>query len=254
MKSRWTVSFLLGLFFLFIIVACISEIETAKGIPGPTTSPAATLHFLGNKKISPVIYLDGTTPSGVAVDIVNALARHMSQLVEKRAMDWSDAQTLVAQREADALIQINSTDEQKKIYKFSDLLLEYHFSIFVRTEKMGTSGHSGLRGLLVGVESGGLPQQLTQKDPQIQMIIIPNFLDGFHQLNKEKSFFFYKNNKNSDPFYHSKTIGQFNKVRIWILCIKKIPVIINRSVTVEVAHISAGLFGSDNSSGEGRIE
>jgi PAS domain S-box-containing protein len=184
MKRKWMVSFLLGLFLLFIIVACTSEKETAKGIPGPTASPVATLLFLGNKNIAPVVYLDGTTPSGVAVDIVNALARHISQPVEIQAMDWSEAQTLVAQGEADALIQINSTEARKKIYDFSDPLLESHFSIFVRTEKMGISGLSSLRGLRVGVESGGLPQQLIQKDPQILMTIIPNFLEGFHQLNE----------------------------------------------------------------------
>jgi PAS domain S-box-containing protein len=99
-------------------------------------------------------------------------------------MDWSEAQALVTRGEADALIQINQTEERKKIYDFSDPLLESHFSIFTRADKMGISGISSLRGLRVGVESGGLPQKLLEKDPQIPLTIIPNFLEGFKLLNE----------------------------------------------------------------------
>src|ERR1035437_5431448 len=76
------------------------------------TSRANTLLFLGNKNIVPVVYLDNMTPSGVAVDIVRALAQHIPQPVEIKAMDWLEAQTLVARGEADALIQINQTEER----------------------------------------------------------------------------------------------------------------------------------------------
>ncbi len=140
------------------------------------------LLFLGNKNIAPVVYLDNTTPSGVAVDIVRALAKHIPQPVEIRAMDWSEAQALVARGKADALIQINETEERKKIYDFSDTLLESQFSIFVRTDRVGISGITSLRGLQVGVESGGLPRQLLGKNPRIQLTIIPNFPEGFKLL------------------------------------------------------------------------
>ena len=123
-----------------------------------------TLLFLGNQNIAPVVYLDGTTPSGVAVDIVHAIAEHIPEPIEIRVMDWSKAQALVAQGDADALIQINPTEEREKIYDFSDTLLESQFSIFTRSDKMGISGPSSLRGLRVGVESGGLPQQVLEKD------------------------------------------------------------------------------------------
>jgi PAS domain S-box-containing protein len=142
------------------------------------------LLFLGNKNIAPVVYLDDTSPSGVAVDIVRALANHIPQPIEIKAMDWSEAQALVARGEADALIQINQTEERKKIYDFSDTLLESQFSIFTRTDKMGISGLSSLRGLQVGVESGGLPRQVLERDPRILLNIITNFLEGFKRLNE----------------------------------------------------------------------
>jgi len=140
------------------------------------------LLFLGNKNLAPVVYLDDGVPSGVAVDIVRALANHLSQPIEIKAMDWSEAQMLVARGEADALIQINPTEERKKIYDFSDTLLESQFCIFTAANRDGISGPSSLRGLRVGVEPGGLPQLVLEKDPLVQLIVIPNFLEGFKWL------------------------------------------------------------------------
>jgi PAS domain S-box-containing protein len=141
------------------------------------------LLFLGNRNIAPVVYLDNGAPAGVVVDIVRALAPHLPPPVEIRAMDWPEAQALVAREEADALIQINATEERKKIYDFSDTLLESQFSIFTTTDRVGISGLSSLRGMRVGVEAGGLPRQVLEKDSRILVTIIPNFLEGFKLLN-----------------------------------------------------------------------
>jgi PAS domain S-box-containing protein len=164
-----------------LIMMCITVFTYSPLFPTTTNNG---LLFLGNKNIAPVIYLDNGIPVGVAVDVVHAIAKYIPQIIEIKAMDWSEAQALVARGEADALIQINETEERKKIYDFSDSLLESHFSIFTRIEKMGISELSNLRSLKVGVESGGLPRKLIEKDPQILSIIIPNFIDGFKQLSE----------------------------------------------------------------------
>ena len=169
------------------LVACTSAAQQSPAKPTESTaevSKATPLIFLGNKKIAPVVYLEGTTPSGVAVDLTRALAKHISQPIEIRAMDWSQAQGLVAQGQADALIQINVTEERKKTYDFSDPFLESHFSIFVRSNQIGISGISSLDGLQVGVESGGLPRQLLGKDPKIKLAVIPGFFEGFTLLSE----------------------------------------------------------------------
>lgn len=174
----------IALVFLFLLIT----VYTASADPAQTpTTPVEVLNhtellFLGNYNIPPVVYLEGATPSGVAVDLVRALAKHLSRPVEIRAMNWSEAQALVARGDADALIQINPTEERLKIYDFSDPLLESQFSIFTRADKLGISDASSLRGLRVGVESGGLPRQVLEKDPQILLTIIPNFTEGFRQL------------------------------------------------------------------------
>jgi GAF domain-containing protein/ABC-type amino acid transport substrate-binding protein/anti-sigma regulatory factor (Ser/Thr protein kinase) len=144
--------------------------------------PPTPLLFLGNQNIAPVVYLEDGAPAGVAVDIVRALARHIPEPIEIRAMEWAQAQTMVARGDAAALIQINPTEERKKIFDFSDPLLESQFSIFVRADRAGVLGMSSLRGLRVGVEAAGLPRQTLSADPEIHLTVIANFVDGFRQL------------------------------------------------------------------------
>jgi PAS domain S-box-containing protein len=153
--------------------------------PGGVSSSVdgMSLLFLGNKNIAPVVYLKGNTPSGVAVDIVRAMTKYISQPVEIRVMDWKEAQALVLDGKADALIQINKTEEREKIYDFSEPLLESYFSIFTNSNRMGITGLSSLKGLRVGVEKGGLPQQILEKDSQVILTTLPNFLEGFKMLN-----------------------------------------------------------------------
>lgn len=53
-----------------------------------------------------MVYLDKTTPTGIAVDIVRAMAPHLPQPIEIKAMDWLEAQALVARGEADACLRL----------------------------------------------------------------------------------------------------------------------------------------------------
>ncbi len=195
MKKQLRSFLVLGIVIAAIVAAGMlaAQILQAPAATAPATLPEASgesainttpLLFLGNQNLAPIVYLDGTTPSGVDVDLVHALAQHMPQPVEIRAMNWTEAQALVARGGADALIQFNPTEEREKIYDFSDPLLESHFSIFTRTDEVGISGLSSLRGLRVGVESASLPQQILENDPRNVVVIIPNFTEAFQQLNE----------------------------------------------------------------------
>ena len=184
--------FLLGIFSFGADAATVGKDQSATTTLSAVTSSttqilvtrtsSSTLLFLGNQNIAPVIFLEDSVPTGVVVDITNALAPYLSRPIEIRAMDWPTAQKLVTDGNADVLMQINQTEERKKIYDFSDPLLESQFSIFVRTDRVGVSGLSSLHGLKVGVEKGGLPEQTLSIHPEIKLVIISNFLDGFKQL------------------------------------------------------------------------
>src|SRR5664280_1556671 len=121
------------------------------------TQSTEPLVFLGNQNLPPVVYLENGLPKGIVVDIVHALAVKMGRTIEIKAMNWAEAQKIVEQGGADALIQINITEERKKIYDFSDSLLESKFSIFTLSGKVGILGAADLRGLRVGVEAKGYP-------------------------------------------------------------------------------------------------
>ncbi len=169
--------------FTLLLTATIIVAASAQSVQILDNSSQETpLLFLGNENIAPVVFLDGTTPKGVDVDIVRAMAPHLSQPVEVRAMNWSEAQSRVAQGDADALIQINPTEERLKIYDFSDPLLESQFSIFTHAQTLGISGIESLRGLKVGVEAKGLPILVLAKEPEVILETIPNFTEGFNRL------------------------------------------------------------------------
>jgi PAS domain S-box-containing protein len=140
------------------------------------------LRFLGNQNIPPVAYNKDGKATGLAVEIALALGKEMSRPVEVICMDWSKAQELVAKGEADALLQINQTEERRKIYDFSEPLLESRFSIFTLKDRVGITGASSLRGLRVGVEKNGLPHKFLQSDASIALQFIPDFVAGFRRV------------------------------------------------------------------------
>jgi len=146
------------------------------------TQSTEPLVFLGNQNLPPVVYLENGLPKGIVVDIVHALAVKMGRTIEIKAMNWAEAQKIVEQGGADALIQINITEERKKIYDFSDPLLESKFSIFTLSGKIGILGAADLRGLRVGVEAKGYPSVVLQSDSLIELVNAPSILDAFHML------------------------------------------------------------------------
>jgi len=138
--------------------------------------------FLANDSLPPISYMKNAKPAGIVIDLVEAMAKHMHRPVEIRLMNWAEAQQLVLDGRADALLQINPDPERLKIYDFSEPLLTSEFTIFTFAERLGITSMSDLRGLKVGVEEKGLPILLLQKDPRIIVKIIPDFVIGFGML------------------------------------------------------------------------
>jgi len=159
-----------------------SEFALLADITPDSTRELPPLVFLGNENLPPLVFSNHGQCDGVAVDIVRALSARMSRTIEIRCMDWTAAQQMVAKGEADALIQINETDERKKIYDFSEPLLDDQFSIFVAKDRVGIADQHDLQGLRVGVEEAGLPTQILKTDPLILLHFVPSLKDGFELL------------------------------------------------------------------------
>jgi ABC-type amino acid transport substrate-binding protein len=140
------------------------------------------LLFLGNHTLPPMIYSEAGRPIGIVVDIARAIQERMKRPIKIRYMDWTEAQELMLAGKADALLQINATEERRKVYDFSDPLLESEFSIFVSAGREGIYNIGSLRGLEVGVEKKGLPILILKRDPMIKPVIIPDVVKGFYWL------------------------------------------------------------------------
>ena len=138
--------------------------------------------FLGNESLPPMNFMKDGKPTGIVVDLTEALAKHMHRPVEIRLTDWAHAQQLLLTGRADALLQINPNPERLKIYDFSEPLLTSEFTIFTSAERLGIHSVRDLRGLKVGVEKQGLPIFLLKEDPRIIVEIIPDFVQGFGML------------------------------------------------------------------------
>jgi len=101
-------------------------------------------------------------------------------------MNWAEAQQIVADGGADALIQINKTDARLKLYDFSVPLLDSKFSFFMTPQISGGFPGDNLHGMKVGVEPKGFPELILKTDPLMNLVAIPTILEGFRMLKEGK--------------------------------------------------------------------
>ena len=103
--------------------------------------------FLANESLPPMNFMKHGKPTGIVVDLVEAMAERMHRPVEIQLMNWTKAQQLVLDGRADALLQMDPNPERLKIYDFSNPLLNTEFTIFTNAERLGIASISNLHGL-----------------------------------------------------------------------------------------------------------
>lgn len=170
--------FCAGLLFTLAFHAASAEADTGNN----AASDLESLVFLGNHRLPPMNYLENDQAKGLVVEIVEAMAARMERPVTIKLMDWAEAQELVLAGEADALIQINATEERELLYEFSEPLLESEFAIFIPADKPGIGCILDLKGLTVAAETKGYANIVLQRDPLISIIEIPDLHSGFKLL------------------------------------------------------------------------
>jgi ABC-type amino acid transport substrate-binding protein len=156
--------------------------DQTKAHPDSRETGERPVLLLANESLPPMNFMKHGRPSGIVIDLAEALSKHMHRPVEIRLMDWAEAQQLVLDGRADALLQINPSPERMKFYDFSDPLLTTEFTIFTSVNRLGVTSMHDLRGLKVGVEKQGLPVSLVREDPEIIVEIIPDLIQGFRML------------------------------------------------------------------------
>ena len=166
---------------ILLLVLVISGVR-AQAEPLGAEAGQRPVVFLGNDSLPPLNFLQGGKPAGIVVDLARAIAQRMPSRVDIRLMPWAEAQQLVSEGRADALLQINASPERLRTYDFSEPLLTSDFAIFILAGRMGIAGKNDLRGLRVGTEEKGHPYLLLRQDPAIDVRTVADIGQGFRML------------------------------------------------------------------------
>ncbi|MCI5208151.1 MAG: hypothetical protein D3910_05040 [Candidatus Electrothrix sp. ATG2] len=153
-------------------------------VPHPTC-PADTkrvLIFVGDQNYPPIESLKGGEAVGLNIDLLKALAQAMNRDTEIRLMKWADAQQMVLDGAADALTAMSYSEERAKLYDFTEPMLEFEFSFFVKREDMTINTIKDVEGRVVAVTKGGYPKNVLASNKEIRLQVVNNYTDGFKRL------------------------------------------------------------------------
>ena len=143
---------------------------------------AKPLLFVGNQDYPPVVYLDEGVARGFYVDVTEALSRKIGRKIDLQLMNWQQAQQMVQDGQADAVISLSITDDRKTRYDFSDVVTLVEFSLFLQEGAVGIIGLHDLEGKKVAVFEGGYPHNLLRGRSNIILVPVTSHLKGFQLL------------------------------------------------------------------------
>jgi PAS domain S-box-containing protein len=144
------------------------------------------LLFVGDKDYPPLTYFDNQQPAGMAVDVVKALAGPMKRPIRIELMDWTAAQQMVLNGQADAVLEMSASEEREKLYDFASTTFTHQFGFVMRNGSSPTWNINDLKGKNVGATSGGFPRAFLASRPDLHLITIDNYEDGFNRLKTQK--------------------------------------------------------------------
>jgi len=165
---------------LLFVLICLSCLSPRLAL----ANEAAPLRFLGNENYKPLLFRVDDAPVGLTYDLATAIFEAADLRAEVELMNWSQAQNIVKQGEADGLIQINKSPERLKIFDFTAPVLQSEFSIFSASDNFEISQFSHLAGQRVGSEAKGYARALLERDPAISIVTIPSWEEGFRMISR----------------------------------------------------------------------
>ncbi len=138
--------------------------------------------LFGDDIYAPLSYLDNGQARGIDVDIANAIGAYLGRDVQIHLMNWREAQRRVLAGEADGLLSASITDERRSVYDFSEPTVTHEFALFTRQDTAAVLGARDLVGARVGVAASGLLRRYFERRPDVQLVDIADYRDGFRQL------------------------------------------------------------------------
>ena len=152
-------------------------------VPGSAEpSSQRPLVLLGDKDYPPSSFRDGTTISGVDVEIARALSSAMGREVRIELLDWAEAQQRLLRGEGDGLLSMSDVEERRRIFDFTQPIASHDFGFFVRSSGPSIRRVEDADGKRVGVTAGGLPRQFLESRTGSQLVLIDHYEEGFNRL------------------------------------------------------------------------
>lgn len=169
---------------VIVAVFMMSLLVGGHTVKGERVDGEDSILILGNKSLEPLVYEKNGKAEGLTVEIIEELEGRIGTSINIKAMDWSKAQKLLEKGEADALMQINETDERKMKLDFSEPVLESEISVFTNNPGLKLSGIDDLEGFDVGIEKDGFPELLLKSEPEINLVEMPSLYEGLQKLKR----------------------------------------------------------------------
>ena len=163
-----------------VAAVCLLSTEAA----GDSPPDRRAIHALGDQYYPPITYLENGVPGGFDVDVLRALGEVMGRDVEIELMPWNLAQRQVQEGKAETLTGLSITDERRESWDFATPTLTRSFSLFVNSEEVTIHSVDDLRGKRVGVTAGGIPAELLQGRPGLNLVVVANYEEGFDLLKR----------------------------------------------------------------------
>jgi PAS domain S-box-containing protein len=146
----------------------------------PVEGAPRPLVVVGDDDYRPLTYLDAGKPSGLDVEVAQALGPLLGRPVQIDLLDWQVAQAKVRSGEADVLLGISVTEERKAAFDFTSAVSEHEFGLFFRAGELLPL--DGLAGRRVGVTRAGYPRTVLERTPGVTVVPVEGYRDGFDRL------------------------------------------------------------------------
>jgi PAS domain S-box-containing protein len=150
--------------------------------PAPAGDEEPPIVFAGDRDYRPLSFLDRGAPRGLDVEVAEALAGVLGRKVRVELTDWDQAQEKVQTGAADVLLGMSVTEERRASYDFSLAAFEHEFGLFVREGDLRIGGPEDLAGRTVGVAQAGYPRRLLSGRPDVNLVPVQSYRDGFNLL------------------------------------------------------------------------
>jgi two-component system, cell cycle sensor histidine kinase and response regulator CckA len=170
MKLCFTFALIAGSLFLGSVLPSLSL-----AVPRP-------VRFATNGDYPPISFREHAIAKGVCIDIIKALGDVTGRDMPVQLLTLDKAQQMVRLGEADALGLLAVSEARRVEYDFSDTVLVFEYSLFVRSDEEGIRGLKDLAGKTVGVTLSGFPHQALQSEPGITLVPVESYQDGLRRL------------------------------------------------------------------------